>query len=121
RLEDMVKNKFLNDDMLSVDLFTAINKVTTGELAVTQVVGSVAASHIPTRGDRVGMMVMPVFGDGKLAGIPISDSQGWGIPSAAKHKKESADILQFMQSPERLKAFWDLHHFFPTNTTWDPS
>lgn len=121
RLEDMVKNKFLNDDMLSLDLFTAINKVTTGEAAVTQVVGSVAASHIPTLGDRVGMMVMPVFGEGKLAGIPISDSQGWGIPSAAKHKKESADILQFMQSPERLTAFWELHNFFPINSTWDPS
>lgn len=120
RLEDMVKNGFMNDDMLSLDLFTAINKVTTGEAAVTQVVGSVAASHIPTLGDRVGMMVMPVFGEGKLAGIPISDSQGWGIPAAAQHKQESANILQFMQTPERLNAFWEMHNFFPVNTTWDP-
>ncbi len=121
RLEDMVKNKFLNDDMLSVDLFTAINKVTTGELATTQVVGSVIAGHVPTMGKNIGMMVMPVFGEGKLAGKAITDTQGWGIPSSAQHKKESADVLQYMQSPERLQAFWDMHHFFPGNSTWDAS
>lgn len=121
KLEEMVKAGFMNDDMLSLDLFTALTKVTTGEIATTQVVGSVAASHIPTMGDRVGMMVMPTFGEGKLAGIPITDTQGWGIPSGAKNKQQSADIIKFMQSPERLDAFWEMHSFFPGNFTWDPS
>lgn len=121
RLEEMVKAGFLNDDMLSVDYFSAINKVTTGELATTQVVGSITATHIPTRGDRIGMMVMPVFGEGKMAGIPITDTQGWGIPSGAKNKKESSDIIQFMQSAERLDSFWKMLNFFPSNYTWDAS
>lgn len=121
RLEEMVKSGFMNDDMLSVDLFTAANKVITGEIATTQVVGSVAASHIPEMGDRIGLMVMPVFGEGALAGVPVTDTQGWGIPSGTPHKQEAAEFLMYMQTPERQSAFWEMHNFFPGNKTWDPS
>lgn len=121
RLEEMVSSGFMNNDMLSVDLFTAANKVITGEIATTQVVGSVAASHIPEMGDRIGLMVMPTFGQGAMAGMPITDTQGWGIPSGTSHKREAADFLMYMQTPERQDAFWEMHNFFPGNKTWDPS
>lgn len=121
RLEEMVKAGYMNDDMLSVDLFTAINKVVTGEIATTQIVGAVAPSHIAQIGDRVGLMVMPVYGEGKLAGMPITDSQGWGIPSATQNKEVAADILQFMQTAERQNKFWEMHNFFPGNKDWDAS
>jgi multiple sugar transport system substrate-binding protein len=121
RLEDMVKAKFLNDDMLSVSLFDAANRVVTGELATTQVVGSIPASHIPKLKDRIGLMVMPIYGKGKLAGVPVNDMQGWGIPSEAKHKKESAEIITYMQDPERVNAFWEMFKFFPGNKKWDAS
>jgi raffinose/stachyose/melibiose transport system substrate-binding protein len=121
RLEEMVKAGYLNDDMLSVDLFTALNKVVTGEIAATQNVGAVIPSHISQIGDRVGVMVMPTYTDGALAGVPITDSQGFGIPSAATNKEIAADILTFMQSPERLNRFWEMHQYFPANKTWDAS
>ena len=53
-------------------------------------------------------MVMPVFGEGKMAGKAVTDTQGWGIPSGAKNKKESADVLMYMQSAERLQARGEL-------------
>ncbi|MEO8612824.1 MAG: substrate-binding domain-containing protein [Chloroflexota bacterium] len=119
KLEELVKNKYLNDDMLSLDLFTAINKVVTGELAITQSIGSNIPPQVKDAGDIIGVMPMPIFGKGKLAGLPITDSQGWGIPSAAPDKQASADFLIYMQSPDRLNAFWDINGFFPSNKTWD--
>ncbi len=121
KLEEMVKAGFLNDDMLSIDLFTAINKVVTGELAATQNVGAVIPSHIAQIGDRVGTMVMPIYGEGELAGIPITDSQGFGIPSGATHKELGAAFLEFIQTPERMNRFWEMHRYFPANRTWDAS
>jgi hypothetical protein len=121
KLEDMVKAGYLNDDMLSVDLFTAINRVLTGELAATQSVGALVPAHIDQIGDRVGVMIAPIYGDGALAGKPIVDSQGWGIPSAGQHKDLAAELLIYMQTPERLNAFWEMHHWFPANRTWDAS
>lgn len=121
RLEEMVKAGFMNEDMLSIDLFTAINKVVTGEIAATQNVGAVIPSHIAQIGDRVGTMVMPVYGEGALAGIPITDSQGFGIPSAATNKELGAAFLEFIQTPERMNRFWEMHRYFPANRTWDAS
>ncbi len=121
KLEEMARGGYLNDDMLSVDLFTAINKVVTGELAATQNVGAVIPSHIAQIGDRVGLMTMPVYGQGALAGVPITDSQGWGIPTATENKEIAADFITFMQTPERLNRFWEMNHYFPANRTWDSS
>jgi raffinose/stachyose/melibiose transport system substrate-binding protein len=121
KLEEMQKAGYLNDDMLSVDLFTAIGKVVTGELAVTQNVGAVIPSHVDQIGDRIGVMTAPIYGQGALAGVPITDSQGFGIPSAAQHKELGAELLTFMQSEDRLNAFWEMHHYFPANRNWDAS
>lgn len=121
KLEEMVKAGYLNDDMLSTDLFTAINKVVTGELAATQNVGAVIPSHIAQLGDRIGTFVMPSYTEGPLAGVPITDSQGWGIPTATEHKDIAAAFLTFLQTPERLNRFWEMHRYFPSNTTWDAS
>ena len=49
-------------------------------------------------------MVMPVYGKGKLAGKPILDCPGLGIPTNAKDPKAAAAFLEYLQSPERLKA-----------------
>jgi multiple sugar transport system substrate-binding protein len=121
RLEEMVRAGFLNDDMLSVDLFGALGKVLTGELATTINVGPVIPSHIAEIGDRVGLMTMPAFTDGPLAGKPILDTQGFGIPSGSQHKELAAEFLIHTQSPESLNAMWELTRYFPANKTWDAS
>lgn len=121
RLEEMVSNGYMNEDMLSVDLFTAIGKVVTGEIATTQNVGPVIPSHIAEIGDRVGLMKMPSFGEGAMAGKTITDFQGWGIPSASENKEQAADFLVFLQSEERQNAFWESHRYFPGNANWDAS
>jgi raffinose/stachyose/melibiose transport system substrate-binding protein len=64
---------------------------------------------------------MPKFGRGKLAGIPITDTQGFGIPTKGKNHDDAAKLLEFMHSKERLQAMWTLSKQIPANTTFDGS
>jgi len=70
---------------------------------------------------RIGTMVMPVYGKGKLAGKPIFDSQGLGIPTKAKNPKDAAAFLEYLQSPEQLKLLHDKTGWIPANTNFDLS
>jgi ABC-type glycerol-3-phosphate transport system substrate-binding protein len=70
---------------------------------------------------RIGCMVMPVYGKGKMAGKPILDSQGLGISKDAKDPKAAAAYLEYLQTPERLKAFWEMTHWIPATTKFDTS
>ena len=56
-------------------------------------------------GGQIGHMVMPVFGSGKMAGIPILDTQGLGISTNSKHPEAAAAFLEYLHTPERLQAF----------------
>ena len=49
--------------------------------------------------DNVGYMVMPTFGTGSMAGIPILDTQGFGIPTKAKDPQSAAAFIDFMHTP----------------------
>ena len=49
-------------------------------------------------GDRLGYMVLPTFGTGSMAGIPITDTQGFCIPTKAKDPQGAAAFLEFMHS-----------------------
>ena len=64
---------------------------------------------------------MPVYGKGKMAGIPILDTQGLGISTKAKDPKAAAAFLEYLQSPERLKAFWETTGWIPANSNFDTS
>jgi ABC-type glycerol-3-phosphate transport system substrate-binding protein len=44
-----------------------------------------------------------------------------GISSNAEDPQAAAAFLEYLQSPERLKAFWDATGWLPSNTTFDAS
>ena len=68
--------------------------------------------------EKVGYMVMPTFGTGSMAGIPITDTQGFGIPTEATDKANAAAFLEFMHSEERVNAMWELsRRFRPTRSS----
>lgn len=66
-------------------------------------------------------MTMPVFGTGKLAGVPIVDVQGLGISTNAEDPAAAAAFLEFLQSADQLKRFWEATGWLPSNTTFDAS
>jgi len=55
------------------------------------------------------------------AGKPVVDVQGIGISSASKYKKEAADFIMFMHTPERLNALYATANVFPANLDWNGS
>jgi multiple sugar transport system substrate-binding protein len=121
RLEDLKKHDFLNPDMSSLELYPGIDLVVAGKIAMGQSVGARVPDDSKKTKGRIGCMVMPVYGKGKLAGRPILDSQGLGISKDAKDPKAAAAFLEYLQSPERLKVFWEKTHWIPATTKFDTS
>jgi raffinose/stachyose/melibiose transport system substrate-binding protein len=71
--------------------------------------------------DKMDVMRVPKFANGKLADTYIVTAQGWGITSWSKHPKEGADFLMFMHTPERLNAWFNDTGVFPADDRLDTS
>jgi raffinose/stachyose/melibiose transport system substrate-binding protein len=121
KLEELKKAGFLNAEMSSTELYPGIDLIVAGKVAAGQSVGARVPADSKTTKGRIGTMVMPVYGKGKLAGKPIFDSQGLGIPAKAKDPKGAAAFLEFLQSPDSLKALNETTGWIPANTGFDIS
>ena len=121
KLAELKKLGYLNKDMSSLELYPGIDLVVSGKLAIGQSIGTRLPADSKATGGKIGYMVMPVFGKGKLAGVPVVDVQGLGIPTKAKSAAVAAAFLEYLNTPERLKAFWDATSWLPSNTSFDAS
>ncbi len=121
KLEELKVRGYLNKDMSSLELYPGIDLVAAGKLAIGQSIGTRLPADSKATGGKIGYMTMPLFGKGKLAGIPVVDVQGLGISSNAEDPQAAAAFLEYLNSPERLKAFWDATGWLPSNTTFDAS
>ncbi|MFQ3568400.1 MAG: substrate-binding domain-containing protein [Aggregatilineales bacterium] len=121
RLRELVDLGFLNDDISSLELYPGIDLIVTNRLAMGLSVGTrVPADNALLEGD-LGVMIMPVFGEGALAGKPLLDSQGLGISSQSQHKEVAADFLEYINQREWLDAMWEITGWMPSNSDWDSS
>jgi multiple sugar transport system substrate-binding protein len=122
RLAELWNAGYFNADMNSIDLYPGIDLFSTGQGAMTQIVGPLVPNAQTQLGaENVGVMVFPTFGTGAMAGKPIFDNQGIGISSQSANKEVAADFLTFLHTPDRVNAVWDQVAQFPTDTTWDAS
>ncbi|MDI6696094.1 MAG: extracellular solute-binding protein [Anaerolineales bacterium] len=123
RVEELWKAGFFNDDMNSIDLYPGIDLFGAGKAGMTAIVTPLAASQAKMLGgsEKVGGMVFPVFGKGKMAGKPIADCQGFGISSQSKNKEIAAEFIRFMHEPERVEALWEASNVLPMDASFDPS
>jgi raffinose/stachyose/melibiose transport system substrate-binding protein len=69
--------------------------------------------------DNMDVMMVPTYGDKKLAQTYVTTAQGWGITSWSKHPTESADFLMFMHTPERLNAWFKYTGVLPADKRMD--
>jgi ABC-type glycerol-3-phosphate transport system substrate-binding protein len=121
KLEELKTKGYLNKDMSSLELYPGIDLVVQGKVAIGQTIGTRLPADSKATGGKIGYMTMPVFGTGKLAGVPVVDVQGLGISTNAEDPAAAAAFLEFLQSPEQLKAFWAATGWLPSNTTFDAS
>ena len=121
RLEELKNLGFLNQDMASLELYPGIDLIVAGELAMGESIGTRLPADSAATGGRIGNMVMPVYGTGKMAGKPILDVQGLGISMDSENPEAAAAFLEYLHSPDRLQAFWDITGWIPSDTNFDAS
>jgi ABC-type glycerol-3-phosphate transport system substrate-binding protein len=121
KLEELKKLGFLNPEISSTELYPGIDLIVAGKVATGLSIGSRLPADSKATNGRIGTMVMPVFGKGKLAGKPILDTQGIGISANSKNPEAAAAFLEYLQSPERLKAFYEKTGWIPASTNFDVS
>jgi raffinose/stachyose/melibiose transport system substrate-binding protein len=122
RLEDLYRKGFINRDITSLELYQGTQLYDTGKAAMClNTTAALPASQRNLGREKVGYFVLPVFGKGKLAGIPISDTQGFGIPAKAADRTNAARFLEFMHAPEQTQAMWTEARQIPADEGFDAS
>lgn len=121
RLQELRELGFLNDEIASIELYPGIDLVPAGRLAMAMSIGTRLLADANATGGRVGAMVLPVFGKGALAGRPVVDMQGLGIAEGSANPEAAARFLEFLNSPERLQAFYRLTGWLPASKRFDES
>jgi raffinose/stachyose/melibiose transport system substrate-binding protein len=121
KLGDLWKAGYFNDDMLSLEYTQGIDMFGNSQGAMTNIVIPFAAKESQLIGgsEKIGAMVLPVFGTGKMAGKPIADCQGFGISSQSQNKEVAADFLRSLHTTERVNALWDAAHVLPMDKSFD--
>ncbi len=120
KLEKLWKAGYFNNDMNSIDLYPGIDLFGAGKGAMTALVVPTIGKQANMLGsEKIGAMVFPASGVGKLNGRPIADSQGFGISTQCQDKQAAADFLKFMHQTERVNALWAQTKALPVDTGWD--
>ena len=88
KLRELQDNGYINDDVTSLELYQGIQLFDTGKAAMCDQHDARAAELARASSARTTSATWscPTFGTGAMAGKPITDTQGFGIPSkAARH------------------------------------
>jgi raffinose/stachyose/melibiose transport system substrate-binding protein len=122
KLEDLFKAGFINDDVNSLQLYQGIQLMQTKKAAMClDTTPDIPNNQKQLGAENVGYFVMPTFGQGSMAGVPILDTQGFGIPAKGQENEIAGKFLEFMHSDERVQAMWTTSRQIPANTTFDAS
>ena len=122
KLEELKKAGYINDDINSLELYQGIQLLQNKKAAMAlDTTPDLPNNQKQLGADNVGYFVFPTFGTGAMAGIPILDTQGFGIPTDGNDHETAAAFLEFMHSPDRVQAMWTLSQQIPANTTFDAS
>jgi raffinose/stachyose/melibiose transport system substrate-binding protein len=114
RVEELIKRHAFNDDVTSLEYFQSKNLMLSGQVAMA-IAGEAEVSNLTKQlgVEKVGVMLPPIAGTGKLAGKMPNTAQQLLITSWSAHKNEGADLLRFFHTPERLKAMNELSGALP--------
>ncbi len=121
KLQEMVDNGYINEDANSLDLYQGTQLMETGKAAMTLNTTAALPNAQAVLGDRLGYMIMPQYGSANMSGLPITDTQGYGIPAKAQYPDGAAEFLEFICSPEQVNAMWTISKALPANERFDAS
>ncbi|RGT74939.1 ABC transporter substrate-binding protein [Mediterraneibacter massiliensis] len=109
KIVELKEGGYINDDILSLDLYQGQQLIESGKAAMTLHTQPYAVSLEKSLGaDKIGFAKAPVYGTGKFADSVATPSQVYVIPNSAEHKEEAADFLLFLQEEENIKCLYEM-------------
>jgi raffinose/stachyose/melibiose transport system substrate-binding protein len=122
KLRELRDLGFINDDINSLELYQGSQLLDTGKAAmIVNVSPGLKANQEALGEDVAGFMILPVFGSGSMAGIPITDTQGLGIAAKSENIDAAAALLEFMHTPDRVNAIYTDTGQIPADDGFDAS
>jgi ABC-type glycerol-3-phosphate transport system substrate-binding protein len=70
-------------------------------------------------GMKLGVMKPPVFGSSAYADSLVNTSAGFQVPTWSSHKQVAGNFMDFMHTPDRLKALYAQTGVFPADKAWN--
>ena len=117
-LADALDAGFLDAEALPLTLWDGLVRFNSGRSAFTLASGPMFASCRRALGAAAVVFVAPATGRGRLAGVPIVDTQGIGISSSAREPAAAAALLRYLHRPESLSSLWEDVRLFPADRRW---
>lgn len=110
RLNELVTSGYFNESVNSLPLDRGHAIFSRGESAMSFGTDGIVRQWQSDLGqDVVGVMKYPKFGEGNLVdAYNATQSISHFITSWSKNKEESANFLQFMHTPERMRRWFEL-------------
>jgi multiple sugar transport system substrate-binding protein len=107
-LDDMVKNGYFNEDVMSLDLDQGVRLFWEGKAAMAFGTDGMIKQALTDLGeDKVGVMKPPKWGNGQLADAGnATQSISFLITKWSKHPQEAADFLTFLHTSDRLTSWY---------------
>jgi raffinose/stachyose/melibiose transport system substrate-binding protein len=106
-LERFVRSRWVDRDHLTLTLWDAFERFSAGAGAFTLASGPMFTKCRQRLGDAVETMTAPRIGAGRLAALPIVDSQGLGLPARSAAPDAGAVLLQFLVAPSSGPSLFD--------------
>lgn len=120
KLEELWNAGYINDDILSLDLYQGQQLIESGKAVMTLHTQAYAVSLEQSMGaDKIGFAKAPIYGNSELADSIASPSQVYVIPKSAKHKEEAADFLLFLQEEENVKCLYEMANVMMPNSNFN--
>jgi ABC-type glycerol-3-phosphate transport system substrate-binding protein len=108
----------LDEEALPLTLWAGLSRFNEGRSAFTLASGPMLARCREAVGDAATVMTAPRAGSGRLAGLPIVDTQGIGIPTSARHPETAAAFLVHLHRPDHENDLWHKVRQFPADRRW---
>ncbi len=108
----------LDGDALPLTLWDGLVRFNEGRSAFTLASGPMLARCRDALGEAATVLTAPRAGTGRLAGLPIVDTQGIGIPASSSHPEAAAAFVAHLHRPAHRDALWREARQFPADRRW---
>jgi ABC-type glycerol-3-phosphate transport system substrate-binding protein len=117
-LADVQRLGYFDAEALPLTLWAGLARFNEGRSGFTLASGPMLAECRRSLGDAAAVMVAPRAGGGRLAGLPIVDTQGIGISAGSPCRELAAAFLAHLHRPDHRDALWREVGQFPADRRW---